>query len=237
MKIPLSAFEAHRCTDSEISRYALGGVLFEQQEDGTPYAVGTDGRCLVALTWKDGDQKPGVGPTIIGSAVCRTLSSATKQLPVPENSPTGDAEVVMSNGGPTCKLSVGRDPEIAFNAVPIEGRFPKWRDVIPKKREGDRVLMLDHQLLIKVLETIAAHTCNSYKHGIIFSIPEDATAPVVIEAQDEDRKAIGVLMPIFCDSAGMEQWRPDAIQEPVVVEPAAEKQKRKKTATKAKAGK
>ena len=51
MLVPRTMFNLHEVCDPDASRYALGGVYFERAEDGSPVAVATDGRRMVAATW------------------------------------------------------------------------------------------------------------------------------------------------------------------------------------------
>jgi len=56
MLVPFNVFrQLRKVADRESSRYALGGILFERSADGSPVAVATDGRRLVAYTWREPD--------------------------------------------------------------------------------------------------------------------------------------------------------------------------------------
>lgn len=140
-------------TDTESSRYALGGVLFERRDD-TAFAVATDGRRLIAAEWQDAtaavDFPPvglGVLPApgsefaesgkVIPSADCLKLARTAKPkgraaakcpalqyVAMEEATANGRAKFAATDGETTAGLEVAT----------MEGRFPTWRDVIPAAR-------------------------------------------------------------------------------------------------------
>lgn len=154
MLIPRSVLSAFpSCADTGSGRYALGGVYLERREN-TACAVATDGRRLIAAEWADDtaaadfppvglDVAPAPGSEfgetgkVIPSADCVKLARAAKpkgraasKMPVlqfvalEERTANGRAKFVATDGETTAALEVAT----------IEGRYPKWRDVLP----GDR---------------------------------------------------------------------------------------------------
>lgn len=116
-------------TDTESSRYALGGVLFELTEDGVT-AVATDGRRLArqegpgqSVGGHVTGQNPVIIPTKAMQMIERALADAdgTAQLAVREN------DIMMRSGVATVYSRL------------VEGRFPRWREVFPKHGEYDCV--------------------------------------------------------------------------------------------------
>jgi len=116
-------------TETESSRYALGGVLLEV-DDKHLVAVGTDGRRLakmagpVAIHGKPNQS----GTTIIVPA--RAMQIIERILPEDEAMVrliprTNDLQVVVPSGMFTTRL--------------VEGRFPKWRDVLPKRTDSHKI--------------------------------------------------------------------------------------------------
>jgi len=143
------------CTDTESSRYALGGIRFERDGDKA-LAVATDGRRLMSVEWNDAsedvdnidfgglDVKPSAesdfqrdGCIIHGKDckdIARTLKPkvrAAKRKPglefiaMEEASANGSLKLAASDGEATTTRTVQS----------IVGRFPKWRDVIPTERQ------------------------------------------------------------------------------------------------------
>jgi DNA polymerase III subunit beta len=112
-------------TDNESSRYALGGVLVELTASGLT-AVATDGRRLARQEGPAksvGGHLSGDNMTIIPTRALQLLERALAdneeniQLAAREN------DVLVKSGRATVYSRL------------VEGRYPKWRDVFPK-REG-----------------------------------------------------------------------------------------------------
>jgi DNA polymerase III subunit beta len=112
-------------TDNESSRYALGGVLLELSASGLT-AVATDGRRLARQegpATSVGGHVSGDNMTIIPTRAMQLIERALAdneeniQLAAREN------DVLVKSGGTTIYSRL------------VEGRYPKWRDVFPR-REG-----------------------------------------------------------------------------------------------------
>jgi len=112
-------------TDNESSRYALGGVLLELTAEGLT-AVATDGRrlaCQEGAGKSVGDHVSGDHMTIIPTKTMQLLerilgnNEDNIQLAAREN------DVLIKSGRATIYSRL------------VEGRYPKWRDVFPR-REG-----------------------------------------------------------------------------------------------------
>lgn len=117
-------------TDAESSRYALGGVLIEMDGE-TITAVGTDGRRLAKM---EGPMRRVGNPT--AEEITTIVPARSMQL-LERILPDGDDEVVQlvarSND-----LLVRYRQGVFFTRL-VEGRFPKWRDVLPKRAETNRI--------------------------------------------------------------------------------------------------
>lgn len=116
-------------TDSESSRYALGGVLLEM--DGkTITAVGTDGRRLAKMEGvidTVGKPETGGGTTIVPA---RSMQLMERILP------DGDEPVQLAARGNDLLM---QEPGGVFYTRLVEGRFPKWRDVLPKRTDSNKI--------------------------------------------------------------------------------------------------
>ncbi len=115
-------------TDSESSRYALGGVLLEM-DDKTITAVGTDGRRLAKMQGvlkKVGNPKSG-STTIVPSRSMQLMERILPDGDVPVQLSARDNDLLM------------REPGGIFYTRLVEGRFPKWRDVLPKREQTHRI--------------------------------------------------------------------------------------------------
>jgi len=138
-------------TDTESCRYALGGLYLERADD-TAYAVATDGRRLMVAEWKDKptdyppvglDVLPSPGSDfaqngkVIPSADCAKLAKsarATKGVMAKKPSLNFVAMEESTANGRVKFAATDGQTTAAVEVASIEGRFPRWRDVMP----GDR---------------------------------------------------------------------------------------------------
>ena len=143
-------------TDSESSRYALGGVLVEMAP-GAVIAVGTDGRRLARMQGPAESKEGGIGeaqpivPARAMQLVERCLGGADQpvQLAVRGN------EILVKTGGTT------------ISARLVDGRFPRWRDVFPDRPDAMRVQLVAGPLLAAVRQ--AAIVTSEQSKGVDFS--------------------------------------------------------------------
>ena len=116
-------------TDAESSRYALGGVLLEM-DDKTITAVGTDGRRLAKMEGqikKVGNPQTGESTTIVPS---RAMQLMERILP--------DGEVPVQLAARANDLLL-KEPHGIFYSLLVEGRFPKWCDVLPDRQDSNQI--------------------------------------------------------------------------------------------------
>ena len=116
-------------TDAESSRYALGGVKLEI--DGEQLvAIGTDGRRLAVQRGKI----EAVG-TPADTGTSTIVPSRSMQL-IDRILPDSDEKVHLS---PQANELLVRSPDGIFFTRLVEGRYPKWQDVIPKRDDGHKI--------------------------------------------------------------------------------------------------
>ncbi len=116
-------------TDTESSRYALGGVLLEMEKDKI-VAVGTDGRRLAKMEGpamsveghSTGD-KMVIVPTRSMQLIERALSDS-------------DAEIQVAARANDILIKSQR--AMIYSRL-VEGRFPKWREVFPQRRDAIQI--------------------------------------------------------------------------------------------------
>ncbi len=144
-------------TDQESSRYALGGVLLEFQPQQIT-AVATDGRRLARMEGRAQfvGQPPAEGSHTIVPAravqlVERTLSDA-------------DAEVRLAVRDNDILV---RSPRFTIHARLLEGRFPRWRDVVKQAGGKVEVRLPAGTLLAAVRQ--AAIVTDSEHRSILFT--------------------------------------------------------------------
>ena len=118
-------------TDSESSRYALGGVLLEMEAEKVT-AVGTDGRRLAKMD--------GPAQAIDGHDTGDTMTivpSRAMQL-IDRTLVESDDNVKVTVRGNDILL---RTHAATVSSRLVEGRFPRWRDVLPENREANSIDM------------------------------------------------------------------------------------------------
>ena len=105
--------------DEESSRYALGGVCIDVK-DGTVTLVATDGRRLSSVECET-DQAVDDGQTLVPAralGIMQRLAAGS------------EGAVQLEASGTECVMTV---EGTTVTARLLEGRFPKWRDVIPTR--------------------------------------------------------------------------------------------------------
>jgi len=111
-------------TDAENARFALGGVCFEMVEDNVS-VVATDGR---RLAWQEGkgncvnDHK--VEAAILPARTLELLGQALGDKTIDEDD---DVKVAIS-----AHRVLFHCKNITLSSRLVEGRFPKWRTIIPQ---------------------------------------------------------------------------------------------------------
>jgi DNA polymerase-3 subunit beta len=116
-------------TDNESSRYALGGVLLEMSADKIT-AVGTDGRRLAKM---EGPAKSTGGhQTSENSTIVPTKAMHLVERTLID----GGADVQISARANDILIKTPR--AVVYSRL-VEGRFPKWRDVFPRRDDAAKI--------------------------------------------------------------------------------------------------
>ena len=116
-------------TDTDSTRYALGGVLLENADDKL-LAVATDGRRLAKMEGASkvvGAPNSGGSMTIIPTRAMQLLERAL-----------GDGEGSVQIAPRSNDVLVRCDKMVFYSRL-VEGRFPKWQDVLPNRRDAERI--------------------------------------------------------------------------------------------------
>lgn len=108
-------------TSDEAGRYAMQGVLVEFAESVTRL-VATDGRQLAVVEWP-GDGETTTGTHVIPEKACKAVKAALDT--------EGDVRVVLAAN----EAMFFTDRATVLTRL-VEGRYPKWAEVIPKKRKA-----------------------------------------------------------------------------------------------------
>jgi len=144
-------------TDAESSRYALGGVLLELDgEDVT--AVGTDGRRLARMQGKGmsvGDHKTSGMSTIVPTRAISLMERAVSE---------SDGFVHLAARSNDLLL---RTPRCVIFSRLVEGRYPNWRQVFPKRDQAIQIDMVVGPLFAALRQ--AAIVTDHDSRGIDFT--------------------------------------------------------------------
>jgi DNA polymerase-3 subunit beta len=123
-------------TDNESSRYALGGVLWELGPERA-IAVGTDGRRLAKMEGParsvGGHQTPD-NTTIVPTRAMQLIERALAAVAGSE----AEATAQMAVTGHGVLVRCGR---VTVYSRLAEGRFPRWRDVLPVRPDAQRIAL------------------------------------------------------------------------------------------------
>ncbi len=147
-------------TDIESTRYALGGVFMEMSA-GTILGVGTDGRRMAKMEGPAesiGGHFTGEGGPIVPSRAVQLIDRA---LTDPE------AEVRIAARANDILVKCG---QATFYSRLVEGRFPKWRDVVPNRAKSTEIELVIGPLQAAVRQ--AAIVTNDESRGVDFTFGE-----------------------------------------------------------------
>ena len=141
-------------TDNESSRYALGAVLVEVLGGDCSF-VATDGRRLSHVRVEH-DQAVDDGTALVPARVLASLASVAARHDDAVQLEATDNEFVATLPGCT------------VTARQIQGRFPRWRDVLPTDREGAIETVVDRGELMAATRAAAIVTSEQSK-GVDFT--------------------------------------------------------------------
>lgn len=127
-------------TDNETSRYALGGTQLECREGAMLAVIGTDGRRMHAA-WLQPASIAGETPVycVVPADAWRRLDDVTRAAVRRLRGLSGrklagalrQASVTVETDGRVVRLAWGAgDLTVTVTTRLIEGRFPRWRDII-----------------------------------------------------------------------------------------------------------
>jgi DNA polymerase-3 subunit beta len=142
-------------TDAESSRYALGAVLIEVT-DGNPTWVATDGRRLACVETET-DQAVDDRQTLVPRRVLDIVAGMA----------TGDGSVQVEANAKEVQFTL--DGTTVTGRL-VEGRFPRWRDVVGEP-EGEPMLLEVGELLASV--RAAAIVTSEHSKGVDLVWTED----------------------------------------------------------------
>ena len=168
-------------TDVESTRYALGGVLLEFEPQRIT-AVGTDGRRLAKM---EGEARAVSGHT--GGDTATIVPTRSMQL-MERALADVDGDISVSGRGNDMLI---HSPNFVIFSRLVEGRFPRWRDVLPDRPAGIRLEMTVGPVLAAVRQ--ASIVVNKESRGLDFTF---ANGMLVLSATTQDVGQSRVEFPI-----------------------------------------
>lgn len=148
-------------TDTESSRYALGGVLLELTAEKIT-AVGTDGRRLAKME----APAQGIGGHKTGD---NTVIVPTKAMHLMERALSDNDAEIQLIARPNEVLV--KSQRVTIYSRLVEGRFPKWRDVFPQRTTAQRIDCMVGPLHAAVRQ--AAIVTSDESRGVDFRFGND----------------------------------------------------------------
>jgi hypothetical protein len=203
MKLPKFIRSIIKCTDTESSRYALGGVKCSFDGD-TSTCVATDGRKLVAVSYHDDTGGESFDGIIDGKALAKAVGAVT-------NGKSGWASVSHDNGAARVTGHEFKKPNGLIAAAPlVEGRFPQHEKVfgIYDAPPADYCCVkLDPVLLKELLDVYSSAQIESNRGVYVWVNREDAvTKPVYMHMHGGEGELVrAVLMPLAPDDGATGQ--------------------------------
>ena len=143
--------------DTESSRYALGAVLIEVEGEVVTF-VATDGRRLSSVRCEH-DLAVDNSATLVPARVMQIIARLADQA--------GDDSVQIEATGKEVVATVGT---ATVTALLMEGRFPRWRDVLPEREVASTTVERSSLLAA----TRAAAICSSDEsRGVEYAFSAD----------------------------------------------------------------
>lgn len=143
---------AHHCVSTEKTRYYLNGVCIDAK-DGKSGLVATDGHRL-ACHKLDGDLS-----AFDGRIIPRATVAALLRMPSPKAMAVSGLKIMFRFDGITIKTKT------------IDGTFPGWRRVVPKKETATQTITVDRVKLERAVRRLNAAmedrsgVAIAYSHG------------------------------------------------------------------------
>ncbi len=216
MLIPPRIFSLVSLADKDATRYALGGVRFERDADGTARAIATDGRGLAVVTWPEDDpnefpQVNGTDPTprpgfsaIIPVANCKDAAKLPPKKfikPILENVALDETGGNWEGETPKPVTFAGTDLETGriIEVRPLAGRYPHFLDCVPKYADHKCTRYHCDPAYLADLAKLARGIATDEEHrGITLHVPHNPEHALKITAS-HGAEFTGILMPLKGD--------------------------------------
>jgi DNA polymerase III sliding clamp (beta) subunit (PCNA family) len=141
----------------EMSRYAIAGVLVELRDNrDDAWAVATDGRALAAFRISD--------PLYTGGGV---VSRIVPEALIRHAGALGD-EACISVSATSAALA---GEACSVTGPLVEGAFPPWRDILPKRDEATTTIVVNAETLLSAVRRAKLATSEESR-GVLFDLAD-----------------------------------------------------------------
>lgn len=171
-------------TDTDNSRFALGGVLLEMTGQGVT-AVGTDGRRLACV--ESTGESVGQHETSGNSTIVPTRAIQLMERAVDDSEETVDVAARPSD------LLLRTKSAVIYSRL-VEGRYPNWRQVIPKRTDAIQLDMTVGPVFAALRQ--AAIVTDQESRGIDFTFGDGT---LKLEASTKDIGQSQIELPVAYD--------------------------------------
>jgi len=172
-------------TDTESSRYALGGVLIELTANQI-IGVATDGR---RLTRQQGPAESVAGHKTTENTIIPTRAMQLIERALADNE--GDIQLAVRDNDVLVKSD-----RTTLYARLVEGRYPKWRDVFPKHSDAVKIELTVGPFFAAVRQ--AAIVTSEERRGVDFTFGD---GKAVLASHGAELGEAHVELPIAYDGA------------------------------------
>lgn len=170
-------------TDDESSRYAFSGVLVECAPNKI-IAVATDGSRMALMegtaSYRNCDTfAPSVIPAKAANLISRLIAT------------DGDVKLAIQTNEVLCRTATAT----VYSRL-VEGRFPRWRDVVPDRKGAQAEIPLVVGPVLSVIRQVAL-TTGSESEGVNFDFGD---GKLVLQSSTADIGAARAELPIAADA-------------------------------------
>ena len=212
MKVPRKALSVYHCSDEGSVRFALGGVQLDVSPGGKPQAAGTNGKILAVMTWEDESEPPEFSVIVPTPIVKNAANLGKPGKRFADDEQYGMVTIDQPDAKKTGLTITGTGPKLGTETMQceaLEGRFPKWRDVVPQYKAPVSIDLNAYELS-RLLDALKPATDGHFNQSI----------RLTIETQDEENdpaaghaatfttgheagqlQSVGVIMPLYSDKS------------------------------------
>jgi hypothetical protein len=196
LSLPATLGPLARVTADDQARYSMNGVQVTDPGDGTFCCVGTDGRYLLVVRGIQAGDRGHMGCPPDRSLLipAAAWTEAFRKVPALLDQPRWSNKpktVEVSLEGRKVRLS---GHERSLTTDELDGRFPDWRQALPKKPPAFSIAV-DPEKLADLLKTVQGMIGESHKVVLAFWKDNEPLA-VVARNQETGLCLDGILMPL-----------------------------------------